>query len=306
MKKNLIRLAKLMVSVALVWVIWRYFLKINDWQSIWIEIKNTPVFIFVAAIIISFINWGLEAKKWQILVRNLEKINYFTAWKSTCAGAAISNILPFRIGEYLGRILFISEENRIPAIFNSVFGSTMQLGVSLVFGIPASLYILEGSLQKISTYALLALAGIIAVFALIFFISGRIKSVRKKWLNKVLDDIRKFTPKQIFQGLMIAFGRYILFSSFYVFLLYQFGISSSVLFLYAGVASIYLIQSFAPSMLLTDAGLRTGIPLLVLKVSVALQPALLAAALINYFFNVLFPAIIGLYYIIVSKIKGIE
>jgi len=304
MQRKFVRIIKIFVSVALVWVIWRYFLKIENPEQIWNTIKTINPLIFVFAISVSLLNWGLEAKKWQLLLVQLEPISFRNAWKSTCSGAAVSNILPFRIGEYLGRVLFITHENRIPAIFNSVFGSTVQLSVSMLFGIPASFYLLDQQYNKLSIYAFIALISIIVFFSFIFTFSKRIKNARKVWISKVLEDIQKFTIRQILVTFLISILRYILFASFYVLLLYYLHVSDQLLYLYGGVATIYLVQSFAPSMILTDAGLRTGIPLMVFKTTLALQPPLLAAAILNYFFNVLFPAILGLIYIVMQKIKG--
>lgn len=302
-KNSLIKGAKIFVSLALIWVIWRYFLRIDNFQAVWQHLEKTPVWVFIFAAVVSLANWAVESKKWQNLLIQLEVVSFRTAWKSTCAGAAISNILPFRIGEYLGRVAFIQPENRLPAIFNSVFGSTMQLVISLVFGIPASLFMLDEKNSQLPVYALFGLAAIVAGFALIFYISGKVRQTKNKWLGRMLEDIRKFTTRQISATLGYALLRYLIFSSFYVWLLYRAGISTDILYLYKGVATIYLLQSFAPGMLITDAGLRTGIPLIIFQVPTSVQPALLAAALINYFFNILFPAIIGLYYIIVQKIR---
>lgn len=303
MQKTLLRIGKALVSVALVWVIWRYFVKIDHWDAIWLKIKNTGFFIFILALLTCFINWGLEAIKWQILLKQLEPISFRNAWKSTCAGVTISNILPFRIGEYLGRIVYVKSENRIPAAFNSVFGSTVQLCISLVFGIPGSFYVLDQTMHKLRIYALLALLLIVVAMAIIFLFSGRLGAFGKKWISRLQEDIRKFTVSQILQVVLLSTLRYLIFSSFYVFLLLYFGVISNAIYGYCAVATIYLIQSFAPSMVITDAGLRTGIPIMVLKVQVLLQPSLLAAAIINYFFNILFPALLGLYFIIARKVR---
>lgn len=306
MTKTLIRAGKIIVSVALVLVIWRYFGKIENWGQIYHEIRNTSPLLYFTAVAVSMFNWGMEARKWQVLLRNLQPVSFLTAWRSTCAGAAISNILPFRIGEYLGRVLYVNEENRIPAIFNSVFGSTVQLAVSLAFGIPASLFVLDEHMHKLTVMAALSLVGIILFFSLVFVFGSRIKPVRKKWMQRLLDDIRKFSKIQIAHVILLSVLRYILFSSFYALLLHSFGLDLPIMHIYAGVSTIYLLQSFAPSMILTDVGLRTGLPLMVFKTPAELQPAILAAAIINYFFNILFPAIFGLYFIVMKRIESTE
>lgn len=304
MGERLVRLIKLLLSIALIGVIYKYFLKIENFGQVWLEIVKLPWNIYLLAVAVCLINWGIEARKWQVLLKQLEKLSFSVAFKSTFSGITVSNILPFRVGEYFGRIIYLAPENRIPAAFNSVFGSTMQLVISLIFGIPAAISIFGNAYQNMYTLAAITLVGIFLFFVILFFYSRKIKNAPKKWLNRLFDDIRKFTFFQIGITLWFSFLRYAVFSSFYVFLLWQFSIIQSVETGYLSVATIYFLQSFAPGMIVTDVGMRTGIPLLVIPVTSPMQPSLIAAALVNYFFNLLLPSLFGLYFIIVQKIRN--
>jgi len=55
---------------------------------------------FWLVIILAFLNWGLEAKKWQVLIKNLEPLNYFVALKGVLSGVTLSLNTPNRMGEY--------------------------------------------------------------------------------------------------------------------------------------------------------------------------------------------------------------
>jgi hypothetical protein len=153
-------------------------------------------------------------------------------------------------------------------------------------------------------YALLSLFIILLVLFFVFRYFRKHKNFRFKWIVKLGNDIRKFTTRQIFLVIWLSLLRYLVFSSFYVILLLKYEISTDILWTYAAVASVYFLQSFAPSMILTDAGLRTALPLLVLHPPAALESSLLAAALINYLFNILLPSFTGLYFVIRQKIKA--
>ena len=304
MQAQLLRILKVFLSVGLIFVIFRYFFHFENLPEVWTQIGQMPICVFVIATISALVNWGIESKKWQILVRQLEHFSFSQAVKSTCSGAAVSNILPFRIGEYLGRIVYLKPDNRIPAAFNSVLGSTTQFIVSIAFGIPAVGIVLDAKYQQLAIYALITLAIILLIFYIAFryfFTHTKFKFI---WLEKLSTDIRNFTTSQIVNVFVLSLLRYFVFSSFYVFLLIYFNISNDVLLTYAGVASIYFLQSFAPSMILTDAGLRTALPLLVFHPNATLEAKLLAAALINYFFNILLPSILGLLFIVTKKIRA--
>jgi len=87
---------------------------------------------FWAVVILAFINWGIEARKWQLLVKSLQRISYFVAFKAVLSGVTLSLNTPNRIGEYGGRILYVKEGNRIKAISLSIAGSMSQLIVTLL------------------------------------------------------------------------------------------------------------------------------------------------------------------------------
>src|SRR5882672_7911549 len=62
------------------------------------------------------LNWGIEARKWQLLMRPLEKISLARSFKAILAGLALALNTPNRIGEYGGRILYVHEGHRIQAV----------------------------------------------------------------------------------------------------------------------------------------------------------------------------------------------
>lgn len=303
MQKRLIAAAKIAVTLGLVWVIYRYFVHIDNPKAVWAALTQFSGWWLFIGILSSAINWGLEAKKWQLLIQQLEYLPFKTAFKSTLTGTAVSNIFPFKVGEYLGRVMYLSPENRIPAAVNSIAGSTIQLLISTAFGIPAILSLAnQEKYQWVSAAAIAALIITPLLMYLAFYAIQR-GNFSYTWFKKIQEDIRKFTRKQLLLTIGISALRYAVFASFYVYLLYQCGISESITYLYSGVATVYLLQSFAPGMLITDAGLRTGLPLIVFQVPKEMQATLLAAAIFNYIINLLLPSVVGLFFIIVQKIK---
>lgn len=304
MRKNLLRLGKIFLSAGIIAVIFRYFLHFENLKEVGATLSNTSVFIFLLAIFIASVNWGIESRKWQILMENLEFLSFGRSVKSTLAGATVSNILPFRIGEYLGRIVFIRPENHIPAVFNSVLGSSTQFIVSLALGIPSAYFILDKKHLYITNYAALSILLIVVVFAILFYFFRKKTKSPKKWIQKLGDDIRKFKTLQILHVFWLSLLRYAVFSTFYAFLFIHFQVTDSFATAWCSVASVYMLQGFAPSMIVTDAGLRTALPLFVFQAEAALEAPILTAALINYFFNILLPSLTGLFFIIVQKIKS--
>ncbi len=87
-----------------------------------------------SVIALVFVNWGIEAKKWQVLLKTLQPFSFITAYKSVLSGVTLSLNTPNRMGEYGGRILYVQEGNRIKAISLSIAGSISQLIITLFLG----------------------------------------------------------------------------------------------------------------------------------------------------------------------------
>ena len=58
-------------------------------------------------IFLALVNWGLEARKWQLLLLPIQKISFFRAYRSVLSGLALSLNTPNRMGEYGGRIFYV-------------------------------------------------------------------------------------------------------------------------------------------------------------------------------------------------------
>jgi hypothetical protein len=299
LKKILVPTLKITISVGIVWAAWRWFLKIENPEEVWRAFANLPTGLHILALICCCLNWGLESAKWKVLTQNLEPMNFARAAKGTLAGAAVSNVLPFRVGEYVGRLFFLNPENRLAAIFNSVFGSMCQMGVTLLVGIPAVAVIFEDKYSGLLKAAGVTLLGIVLLAGLAFYFLPKLNT-KKNWLKKLANDIKCFTGRQILLVILLAALRYAVFAGFYVFAIYKMGIAPAGQ-AFLGVASVFMLQSFAPSMILTDVGVRTALPLIVFSVSETTQPLLLAVAVLNYLYNVLLPVLPGLLFIAKQK-----
>ena len=81
-----------------------------------------------------FANWGIEALKWKVCIQKIQRINFMTAFKAILSGVSFSVSTPNRIGEYLGRVLYMEEGKRIKAVSLTIVGSMSQLIITLLMG----------------------------------------------------------------------------------------------------------------------------------------------------------------------------
>jgi len=80
------------------------------------------------------VNWGIEARKWQLLMMPVQVMSFIHAFKSVLCGVTLSLNTPNRIGEYAGRVLFVEEGKRLTAVSLSIAGGIAQLIITVMAG----------------------------------------------------------------------------------------------------------------------------------------------------------------------------
>src|SRR4029078_6440170 len=106
----------------------------GSWQQIKHSFQSPSVLNLVAVILLMIVNWGIEAFKWKLSVQKVQDVKYLTAFKAILSGTSFSVLAPNRVGEYLGRILYMDDGNRLKAISLTIAGSMSQLLVTLYIG----------------------------------------------------------------------------------------------------------------------------------------------------------------------------
>jgi hypothetical protein len=85
-------------------------------------------------IILMIVNWSIEALKWKISIQKVQPISFSRSFRAILSGVSFSVSTPNRIGEYLGRILYMEEGNRLRVISLTIVGSMSQLIITLFAG----------------------------------------------------------------------------------------------------------------------------------------------------------------------------
>jgi len=284
----------------------------------WSQIKDSwqhPVFWLV--LLIMFINYGLEARKWQLLIKPLEKFTLFKAFKSVMAGCSITMLTPNRIGEYGGRILFVQEHNRLRAISLTILGSISQLTITIVMGtigltaltfIPGENTAAFNFVPKVFSNTLLFVCVFLSVFMLMFYLRiGWLIHLMEKvtFLSKPLKYVRlldQFSGKQLLRILFLSLLRYMAFILQYMLLLNVMDVNISYLLSFWLLTVFYLVMVLAPSIGFTELPLRATATVEIFKLYSPNILGIQAAALGIWLINLVMPAIIGSILILGIKI----
>src|SRR5262245_18389218 len=104
-RQRLILALKLCIAVGALWFIWeRVFqkeniLELRD-QLLQIVRDGDRLIILVAVVLLMFVNWSLEAVKWQRMLGRLEPIGFLRSLEAVFTGLTVSFFTPNRVGEY--------------------------------------------------------------------------------------------------------------------------------------------------------------------------------------------------------------
>ncbi|MEP7256624.1 MAG: lysylphosphatidylglycerol synthase domain-containing protein [Ferruginibacter sp.] len=273
---------------------------------------------FWLAIILVFVNWGMEARKWQLLMKPIQPLSFITAFKSVLCGVALSLNTPNRIGEYGGRILFVTEGNRIKGISVSIAGGMAQLIITMFMGCLGLTYLLftmdaSGSLIGISVFWLrIFLYGSIfgtIVFIFFFFrLSWLIRLIEKlpyaERFSKYINVLETFDAKILLRLLSLSLFRYIVFVLQYIFMLQLLHVENNFWPGFWLVSVMFWILAIIPSFAIAELGIRGTIAKTLFSYGNNINTiGILTVTFGIWFINLFIPALIGSLLILGIKIK---
>ena len=296
---------KVLLFLLMSWfVIDRLFLK-NDFKTQFIfclqHLRGDRFYLFVLAIFLMPVNWILETIKWKALLRS--DVPFSRLLQSVIAGITVGFVTPGRSGEFVGRVMFLNDDNGSKVFYLSSIGGLAQTAASLVIGVPF-VYIWSGD-----TFITEIVTGSAVIYLLVFF--------RFDLLNRFISS-RSFLQKYgliIEQGalpdistqllvLFLSFFRFTVYLIQYVLLLVFFGLGTDWLALFTHSVVYLLAQTFSPLMPLMDFSYRGASALYVFKDFSTNNIAILSAVMIVWLINLVAPAAIG--YLFILKRKSIS
>ncbi|MEO6732521.1 MAG: lysylphosphatidylglycerol synthase transmembrane domain-containing protein [Ferruginibacter sp.] len=272
---------------------------------------------FYLVTILMIVNWGIESRKWQLLIHHVQQFSFGLAFKSVLAGCSITMLTPNRIGEYGGRILYVEEKNRIKAISLSLVGSMSQLLVTLVMGCIGLLYLRylshnNGGAQTVLPEfwgdVLIYMSIGITLLLLLFYLRlgwlvtmmERLPSLRKIVRHiKVLDE---FNNRSLVQILFLSFLRYLVFVLQYVLMLQVMQIEIPVWMCFWLMTIFYLVMAVAPSIGFIELPVRVSASWVIFKLYTTNELGIGTASLGIWLINLVIPAVIGSLLILSIKI----
>jgi hypothetical protein len=251
------------------------------------------------------VNWALETRKWQIALRPVQTIGFFMAFKAILAGTSIASFTPNRVGEYLGRMLFVNPGNKILSIAPTILCSLSQMMVTLIAGSVGlylfSLLSFQFQVSWLSTgffrwsMTITALSGI--CLGLVYFRFDPLLRRVNNWLRKNKKDFsipENFSFLALTSILIISSFRYFVFILQYFLLFSLFGIPLMGKQVFTGVSVMFVLMAIVPTLtFLTDLGFRWAAGIQIFQVYTSNMAGILAVSLGVWLINLIIPALVG-------------
>jgi len=300
---------KVAIVVFAFWFIYKKLVTNNNLRDFRNIISGIPkeeiIGVISVVLLLMLVNWGLEAFKWKRLLRQIEKLSIWQSVESVFCGLTWAIFTPNRIGEYGGRVFFLSPKRRIIGIVAMAVGNIGQMVLTNIFGaIALCIFIYRFvPLDYRLTYALIALSVMFCLFFLIFFFNIR-------WLNGLLLSMRftrkykkfysilgRYHKKELFKILMFCLARYVVFSTQYFIMFYWLIPDIHYLDILMMVCILFFVQSTLPSLDLFDIGVRSATASYFFSFVTKLDVAVIACTASIWLINIIIPAILGSYFV---------
>jgi hypothetical protein len=294
---------KLGLFVLMAWFIAdRLFLK-NDFRQqadfFLLHFKTENFYLFLLAVLLMPINWLLETVKWRLLIKSAEPFSHLL--KSIIAGVTLGFVTPGRAGEFVGRVLFVSEENKAKIFYLSSIGGIAQSVATLVAGV-FFVFMWSGN-----SFFYGITIGVAVVFLFVYFRFDLLNQLisSNSFLTKhslVISEKELPSMSVQLQVLLLSFVRFGVYLLQYVLLMLFFGVSSNFWLMLINSGVFLVAQTFSPMMPFVDLSYRGGTALYVFADSVN-SLGVLSAVMMVWLINLVIPSLIGYFFILNRKIK---
>ena len=303
------------------WLSWSIFNQVKSQPNLeesWLKIKasfNSPLLVnLITVIFLMLINWSLEALKWKISVQQVQPVSYLKSLKAIFSGVSFSVTTPNRTGEYLGRVLYMNEGNRLKVISLTILGSISQLIITLLFGVTGLILLkdklISSGLSGWPTWINLVITGSLVVlfFLTVFYfrLGWLIKWIDKlPWIKKyswLINELEKLNATLLIKLLSVSALRYFVFGLQYYLLIRFFGVDVTWWQGFWSMAIVFFIMAVIPTIALFEIVQKLYVTREIFAIFTVNTLGIGLVTSTIWFINLVVPAVIGSLLILGIKI----
>lgn len=286
---------------------------IGDFKSLIKSLSLESVWmVLITLFLLMLLNWFIEALKWKYLVQRIEKINTWKAVESVFCGLTWAVFTPNRIGEYGGRVFFLSPRKRIMGVIAMSIGAIGQMVVTNVLGALALLWFVIRfmDLNILLNFALAFLVAIFCSFFLLFYFNiqwidgllSRISFIKR--FRRFFSIFARYDRSDLLRILIYCMSRFLVFTTQYYLIIHLLIPDMQVFDMAMMLFILFFIQSALPSLDLLDIGVRASTASYFFAFITTQEIAIMATITCIWLVNLIIPAILGSVFVLKLNFFG--
>lgn len=279
-----------------------------------LRIDTLENYLYIAlAMVLIPVNTIIESKKWMTVTKPIANLSLWDSFKAISLGSSMGIITPSRLGEYAGRLYGIDRKYTVQALASNVYCSISQNIVNLTMGFMA--LALDATLtQNLSSYLTTPLITIGLLFTLVLVIvyyffdvvvdyTSKLNYINAWLKSRGLDESpMKISLALLNQNMLWSVVRYMIYFTQYILIAEAFEFNISMGALAGGVSILFLIQTGLVLPPILGLIARGEAALLVWTAYGVQAGDILSGALTIWIFNLLIPALIGLFWFLKMRL----
>lgn len=301
-----------LVFIVLAWSIYHQLLRQPNWRESFVHIGEAlhgkGLWQLGLAILLMLVNWSIEARKWQVVINRIQPIGFVQSLKAIFTGTTMAFFTPNRIGEYVGRILYIDESKRVQGISLTIVCSIAQLLVTLVAGLGALAYMKQVvATQQAGDRSLVFWIDTLLWCTALGMVILTLFYFRLAWLARWIEKIPRierfvryirvldsFNATILLRILSLSVIRYIVFIGQYYLVFSVFDVSLTPVQVFASIGVVFLVLAVVPTIaVITELGVRWKASIELVQFFSTNTWGVLATSLSIWIINLVIPALIG-------------
>lgn len=293
-----------------IWILYKKLFCENNITEMWNEVKTSldnkaQIFFLCLTIALVPLNFYLEALKWKVQIKPIEKISKWKSFISIFTGITAGMFFPNRMGNFLGRVFMLEKCDRIKASLMTISGGMAQMIATVSLGMIAAIFFIKKNYVLCCIAAFIIISLLLLMYFNIHIIKHLMFLIPKKYKDKLKEYFEVFSlynKKELSIILLLSFLRYFLYTFQFVLLLWTFKVPLSYINAMIPVSLTYLMMMIVPFITITEIAVRGSVSLVIFEkwllinnISDSFGMMVFSANSLLWILNIGIPAVIGLF-----------
>ncbi len=267
-------------------------LKNKLFENLWIPI---------AFIGMTLLNWLLEIAKWQVLSGVVQKSSYAQAAKESLSSHTLSIITPFKTGEYVGKAMYYPKSLRKKIVLLNFIGNATQLFFTLLFGMIGLVFFIKSFDIEVHPHKIRRIAYVIVFLTVSLFAGNKLLYGKGGSYQKAISFFKKLSKILRFKVVSFSLLRYVVFSHQFYLLLLIFGVEIHYETVMLLIFTMYFLATMLPVFSVFDFVIKGSVAIYLFSFLGVSEMIVMLVSTLMWFFNFVLPAVIGSFYVLSYK-----